>query len=89
MGILKKEIKEKTFVTQHIKLGIKSHFGCVELYTPTYSLHPIPMLHFGTNLIFVWLERKHFLNTVTHTVEIKARYNSIHIAICYPLFATC
>jgi hypothetical protein len=37
-------------VTHHIKLGIKSHLGCLELCTPAY-----PKLHFDTNLIFVSL----------------------------------
>jgi hypothetical protein len=40
-------------VTHHIKLGIKSHLGCLELCTPSYSSHP--KLHFDTNLIFVSL----------------------------------
>jgi hypothetical protein len=40
-------------MTHHIKLGIKSHLGCLELCTPAYSLHP--KLHFDTNLIFVSL----------------------------------
>jgi hypothetical protein len=40
--------------TRPIKLGIKSHLGCLELIcTPAYSLHP--KLHFDTNLIFVSL----------------------------------
>jgi hypothetical protein len=40
-------------VTHHIKLGVKSHLGCLELCTPAYSTHP--NLHFDTNLIFVSL----------------------------------
>jgi hypothetical protein len=40
-------------VTHHIKLGIKLHLGCLELYTPVYSSHP--KLHFDTNHIFVSL----------------------------------
>jgi hypothetical protein len=38
-------------VTHHIKLGIKSHLGCLELCTPAYSCK----LHFDTDLIFVSL----------------------------------
>jgi hypothetical protein len=46
-------ISNFTFVTHHIKLGIKSHLECLELWSPAYSLHP--KLHFDTNLIFVSL----------------------------------
>jgi hypothetical protein len=53
MPIFEKVIKSRENTLNVTHLGIKSHIVCLELCTPTYSLHP--KLQFDTDLIFVSL----------------------------------